>query len=303
VPVSSPQASPGRPAPAPSLLPSCLQTWVKLTQCKDNSDSDCFCKDSHFTTNVQQCISAWSNHEDQEQGALSYLAGICAPHIPANPGIVLNVPSGMNLAPMPPWSSSPAQPSLTSAPTGPATLHMQTPETLATGGTEPPATPAPQTVVSVSTTVTIPCPYGTSGGVLESGSSMASCATTTVINTAVTVPQVAFTTSQSAVGLIAGTPTPAAAPPTSVGPPVPAGANVNGPISSAQSGVGANPPIAGLGGNLNSPVAAPAPVGSVAPITKPSNGVVPFTGGAVKSGSSTIFMSIVVAVAGFAVFT
>ena len=293
------------PAPAPQLLPSCLQTWIKGTQCKDNSDSNCFCKIPNFTTYVQKCISAWAGHQAEEQGALSYLAGICAPHIAANPGIITNVPTTITLAPTPLSSNGiPVSPN-NPAPSAPA----------APGGQTPPAA-APQTTVSISTILTVACPSGQSaaGGVslVTSGQAQASgsagmapsCMTTSVLNTAVVVPQVAFTTANSNVGLVAGTPAPAAAAPTGVKSPA---TNVNSPIapaaapgSPAAPGVSSNQP-ASPAGVAQPPVIAPSsPSGyTVSPSSTAS--VVPFTGAATRSTSGGVLLSAVFAVAGYVI--
>ncbi|KAL8732851.1 MAG: hypothetical protein Q9166_002452 [cf. Caloplaca sp. 2 TL-2023] len=58
------------------------------------------------TLTVQECVSAWAANNNDVQGALSYLAGICAPHVTQNPGIITNVPKTITLVPTP---ASPAQ--------------------------------------------------------------------------------------------------------------------------------------------------------------------------------------------------
>ncbi|KAL9127959.1 MAG: hypothetical protein Q9217_003272 [Psora testacea] len=310
-----------------TTLPVTHTTWITLTNCKDNSDSDCFCKDSDFTNNVQQCVSSWSNDAAVQQAALSYFAGICAPYAAVNPGIVVNVPSTITLAPIPMSTHSQVQAS--SAPgageiTAPAVAHAPVVASSAglapvaassagpaagaaspagsVAGAAPPAgpaagaassvapvpaasvpataaptTPPPATTISISTTLTLPCPPGATaaavnqitdsqGQVAGSTAAASSCVTTTVIDTSVTVPQVAFTTSNSAVGLVAGTPAAAPASPTAVVPP----------------GV-------------------PAPSGIGAPTAPSVTGVTPFTGAAAKAGQNGVLMSMVFAAVGFAV--
>ncbi|KAL8872722.1 MAG: hypothetical protein Q9174_001690 [Haloplaca sp. 1 TL-2023] len=98
---------PAPPAPCPTVLPACMKTWIQLTTCKDNSDSDCYCQNTEFTEAVQQCVSSWASSNIDVQGALSYLAGICAPHVSQNPGIITNVPKTITLVPTPATVSSP----------------------------------------------------------------------------------------------------------------------------------------------------------------------------------------------------
>lgn len=108
------------------------------------------------------------------------------------------------------------------------------------------------------------------------------CSTTSVINTSVTVPQVAFHTGpKSSVGLVAGTPAPASASPT--------------------AGPGANSPVQGQGQakGPGSPSASGSPVTTSA---KPTGSTTPFTGAACKSEQSGILLSVVLLVGGLAVF-
>lgn len=205
---SVPVSPPSGPAPAPSVLPKCLNTWITLTKCKNNADSDCYCKNSDFTKNVQDCVSSWSADSDVIQSALSYLAGICAPHVEANPGIVTNVPSTVTLVPIPVATPPP------SAPTG---------SVVTAGVITPPPAPAsiPATVISLVKTVTIPLTYSSGP---SAGQPIPSSFTTSTLSTKVTVPQVQFTTQSVEAGatgapevnLAAGSPAPVQAIPTGV---------------------------------------------------------------------------------------
>ena len=209
VPVSS--SSPVPSAPCPTVLPQCLNTWIKLTTCENNAASDCYCTNSEFTKNVQDCVSSWSYDDSEIQAALSYLAGICAPHVSANPGIITDVPKTITLVPTPATISSPA---VTPAPAGASGVTAGP-----IGGQSTPAPAAgyqPATTISYSATLTVPATYSTG---VSAGSPIPSSSTTTVINTAVEVPQVQFTTGNSAagatgapsVGLAAGSPAPVVA--------------------------------------------------------------------------------------------
>lgn len=49
----------------PDLLPKCLNTWVWNTECKDNSDYACYCKNNDLVKKVMECIEAWSDDDEQ----------------------------------------------------------------------------------------------------------------------------------------------------------------------------------------------------------------------------------------------
>lgn len=207
-PASQPSSSPTGPppAPVPSVLPKCLNTWITLTKCENNADSDCYCRDSEFTKNVQDCVSSWSEDSTVIQAALSYLAGICAPAVKANPGIITNVPSTITLCPNP-------------TPTATSSARL-----LATAGSITPPVPVsiPVTTISLVKTVTIPISFTTGSSV---GQAIPSSFTTSVISTEVIVPQVKFTTDtlppgvtgSPDVGLVGGVPASVPAYPTTVG--------------------------------------------------------------------------------------
>ncbi|KAM0703295.1 hypothetical protein Q7P35_009233 [Cladosporium inversicolor] len=77
----------------PDVLPQCVSTWIGQTECKDNSDSSCYCRDAEFVKNVMGCIEAWSDDDSKTEGSASYFQGICAPYIPENPAIITACPS------------------------------------------------------------------------------------------------------------------------------------------------------------------------------------------------------------------
>lgn len=205
---------------------------------------------------------------------MAYLAGICAKHIPDNPGIVINVPTTVTLTPFP-AANTPNSPVGNQAPSNPGQTPAPQP-----GAVNPAAPGAPSTVIPISTVVTLPCPSGASMGSvtqLPDGQPQAggqvtqttpeSCTTTSVLTTQVTVPQVAFVTSGSGVGLVAGNAPPAgeAAPPSE---------------QPVQTEVG--------------------PVGSNTPIAPTSTGVTPFTGAAARSEKNVFLLSFVLAALGLA---
>ncbi|CAI7577544.1 unnamed protein product [Penicillium crustosum] len=75
-------------APCPNVVPKCLNTWLTIPKCNSNSDAACFCPSTEFTDKVSGCIRAWSSSKKEEDSALAFFAGICAPFVPENPAIV-----------------------------------------------------------------------------------------------------------------------------------------------------------------------------------------------------------------------
>jgi hypothetical protein len=211
------------------VLPQCLNTWITQSGCKDNSDYTCFCKNSDFTKNVIDCVSAYGGDTTTISGALSYLQGICAAFIPQNPGLITNCPSDIPITPPAAVSTppaNPAQPADTTTYTTEvvtetvstctpgqtvtdqgvptvlsmskiSTIKFTRTTTLTTCGKcgQAPAqvTAPPQwTVVSIANTYTVPCTY-TDG--VSQGFPIPYSSTITQLTTAVTVPRVAFVTS------------------------------------------------------------------------------------------------------------
>jgi len=78
----------------PDLLPQCINTWIGQSDCKDNADFTCYCRNSDLIKKVMECIEAWSDDDDKTQAAAGYLQGICAPYVPENPAIITACPSG-----------------------------------------------------------------------------------------------------------------------------------------------------------------------------------------------------------------
>ena len=77
----------------PEVLPKCVATWIHLTDCADSGDSNCFCTSPDFITSVMDCVPAWAAEHTEAEAAVSYLMGLCAPHVPENPAIITAVPS------------------------------------------------------------------------------------------------------------------------------------------------------------------------------------------------------------------
>jgi hypothetical protein len=88
---SSPSYSP--PAVG-EVLPTCMNTWLQISteDCKDNTATDCYCKNSKFTKNVIDCVQAWCKTDSETRETLQYLVGICAQYVPQNPGLVSDCP-------------------------------------------------------------------------------------------------------------------------------------------------------------------------------------------------------------------
>ncbi|KAI4253751.1 MAG: hypothetical protein LQ352_003498 [Teloschistes flavicans] len=257
-PVVPPSSPAPPPAPAPSVLPSCMKTWIQLTSCKDNSDSNCYCQDVEFTKTVQECVSAWAASNDDVQGALSYLAGICAPHVNQNPGIITNVPKTITLVPTPaapPPAGSPSTaivPPISPAPVVSSVGNLPVGVTSAFGnspvGATSPLPAAPVTTISVS----VNCPVSQ----IADGQVQAPTSSSCISVISASVPQVAFYTAGAAapssggapnVVLAAGSPAPVAATPT----PTP-GAGANSPIGATTLGtvaVGSTRPSNATGGS------------------------------------------------------
>lgn len=84
----------------PDLLPQCVNTWIGQTDCKDNADSSCYCRDAEFVKKVMGCIEAWSDDDEKTQGAASYFQGICAQYVPQNPAIITACPSKPTATPV-----------------------------------------------------------------------------------------------------------------------------------------------------------------------------------------------------------
>lgn len=205
---------------------------------------------------------------------MSYLAGICAPQVTQNPGIITNVPKTVTLVPTPlapvstsvsapPASSSASvvpnpegspQPSsiLGNSPIG-ATEGIPQPSSILdnspVGATPPPAVAQPETTLILSQSVTYACPASQIADGQVQAPAASSC--TSLLVTSAIVPQVGFTTGPAApgatgsdVGLAAGTPAAVPASPTGANPGPgaisPVGATTFGTI--VGSGTGFLPP-------------------------------------------------------------
>lgn len=120
--------------PCPNLVPKCINTWLSIPKCTSNSDAACFCPSSEFTDKVGSCIHAWGKSEQEISSALSYFAGICAPYVPKNTGIIDIVPSQTSPPPFTRPTDNVGAPATTSfrGETGTVTLAPKVPETTVT---------------------------------------------------------------------------------------------------------------------------------------------------------------------------
>lgn len=208
----------------PECLPKCLNTWLKLkSECKDNTDSACYCKVPDLTDNVIDCVKAYGTDEEIKE-ALSYFVGICAPQIPENPGIIGKCTDVPLAPPTGPVTSAPETPATTAAPQQPTTAAPGQPET-------PVTTPAPAPQQPGS----IPCTTITFGG------------------SSYTVPQVGFTTETP--GAPGANPTEpiALVPAPSTPAPAPANPTAPYPIASGASGFTSVPYPTGTGAGAAPP--------------------------------------------------
>ncbi|QQK43107.1 Extracellular serine-threonine rich protein [Penicillium digitatum] len=147
-------------APCPNVVPKCLNTWLSIPKCDSNSDTACFCPSTEFTDKVSGCIRAWSSSQKEEDSALAFFAGICAPFVPQNPAIVDIATTCTSSAPVS-WT--------THVPQSPSNTHPFV-ETVAVATSVP---QAPCTTISwASHTATVP--------LVEF--STVTCATTTSVN-------------------------------------------------------------------------------------------------------------------------
>ncbi|KAF2032312.1 hypothetical protein EK21DRAFT_109983 [Setomelanomma holmii] len=132
------------PSQVGDVLPSCMNTWLQISteECKDNTATDCYCKNSKFTKNVIDCVQAWCKTDEETKSTLQYLVGICAQYVPENPGLVSNCPNDT-------FNNTPATPS---GDVGSSGVPLNTP---APSGTPTPSKPV-TTIVYGSTSLTVP---------------------------------------------------------------------------------------------------------------------------------------------------
>ncbi|KAJ4342223.1 hypothetical protein N0V87_001208 [Didymella glomerata] len=192
VPQPSPSSPSYPPVSPPDVLPKCMNTWLEVSgSCKNNADASCYCKNKDFTKNVIDCVSAWCGTDDETRQSLQYLIGICAEHVPENPGLVTNCPSYIPLNPTPASPTAPAG--------GVSTPAGEVGSSAAVPGT----TPAPE--VPSGGKSTAPAVPGTTPAPAETPAASTPCTTITYGSTTLTIPQVHFTTETNEAGAAAPT--------------------------------------------------------------------------------------------------
>ncbi|GAB1311796.1 hypothetical protein MFIFM68171_02006 [Madurella fahalii] len=80
-------AKPVETLPCPSVVPSCLNTFMFIVGCLDNTDASCYCPDAAFVKNVYECFYAHGESDAIIAEAVAYFQGICAGFVGQNPGI------------------------------------------------------------------------------------------------------------------------------------------------------------------------------------------------------------------------
>lgn len=157
--VPPPPPPPKETLGCPDVVPKCLNTWIFVVGCKDNTDHGCYCPSQVFVENIFTCIFAYGETDVIISQAVSFFQGICAPYVPQNPCIA----------------------------TGAKTVT----DVLTVTATPPPLASVVYTTVTVDVTTVEPCETGL---------------TTYVVPSAITVPQVDFSTnSADQVGLVPAT--------------------------------------------------------------------------------------------------
>ncbi|CAI7599264.1 unnamed protein product [Penicillium palitans] len=147
-------------APCPNVVPKCLNTWLTIPKCDSNSDAACFCPSTEFTDKVSGCIRAWSSSKKEEDSALAFFAGICAPFVPENPAIVDIATTCTSSKPVPKTTAGPK-------------VTPSTRTVVVTVGVPTPTPKAPCTTISwASHTATVPLV----------GFSTVTCSSTTSVN-------------------------------------------------------------------------------------------------------------------------
>lgn len=139
--------------PCPKLVPKCINTWLAIPNCHSNSDAACFCPSSEFTEKVGSCIRAWGNSKEKIESALSYFAGICAPYVQKNTGIIEIVPTSTSQYSFTQTTADRSEPPATTSFRGETSSVMTTPVTTSFRATSE----VPETTVTWSSH-TMTCP-------------------------------------------------------------------------------------------------------------------------------------------------
>jgi hypothetical protein len=139
---------PEEPMPCDPVVPQCLNTFLYLVkECKDNSDSQCYCPKKDYVDEVFKCLYAHGSSDDVIAEAVSFFQGVCAPYIPQNPGIATGADEVTAII------TVTGTPTVTSVPYTTVVVVETVTEPCVTDGT---TIEGSSTIVTVSTEVTIP---------------------------------------------------------------------------------------------------------------------------------------------------
>ncbi|KAH6973739.1 hypothetical protein BKA56DRAFT_619949 [Ilyonectria sp. MPI-CAGE-AT-0026] len=78
----------------PEVVPSCVNTFLDyVSECKDNTDTACYCPKQDFVNKVFNCLYAHGESDDVVAKAVTFFQGLCADYAGENPEIVTGVDS------------------------------------------------------------------------------------------------------------------------------------------------------------------------------------------------------------------
>ena len=315
---STPVSPPAQPSPPPAFK-GCISAYYDLKGCGSNTDYDCYCQHDEVTTKVFECITNYEQDVAKQAAAMASYQGLCAQYVPQHPVIITKsvqliiptpVPTPAESSPavvVPPAGSSPAvvappagsspavvvppAGTVTPAPASPVEAGQTTTTTAPIPGspapTPAPSSNGPSTTIPVSVTVSLPCSAVgglvnqiTDGQVqIQTTATMApNCTTTSLFSTQLAVPQIHFATSGTSVGLAAGTP------------------------AANQAGTTAAPPAAPVVPGAAGVAGASSAVVPAAHTPTTTGNTATFTGAAVRTSHSGVFLSVVLAAVGLVVY-
>lgn len=80
------------PVDCPQLVPQCLNSFLYMAKCKDNTDTECMCQNQGFAINVFACFYGYGANPVEIQAAVVNFQGLCAQAIPSMP-VYVTVPA------------------------------------------------------------------------------------------------------------------------------------------------------------------------------------------------------------------
>ncbi len=148
-------SGPVQTLPCPSVVPQCLNTWLFVVSCADNTDHACYCPSEIFVENVFTCIYAHGETDTIVSQAVIFFQGICAPYVPANPAIATG-------ATVTSYITVTAAPSTTLPPAVYTTVTVQATTVVPCTDSAGAVIPGSSSTVVVSTAQSTPCPRSAS---------------------------------------------------------------------------------------------------------------------------------------------